>query len=120
MYLNNENNTDKIRTKESNMKRLMLLFLVIGIGLVSEIFRQDLPAQENVDERRLTATITGRILWDGHDLSHANVSAYRDERLRELYISGIPQLGDGRFTLRVEPGRYYLVASIDVDKSGEF
>ena len=102
------------------MKRLMLLFLVLGIGLVSEIFRQDLPAQENVDERRLTATITGRILWDGHDLSHANVSVYRDERLRELYISGIPQVGDGRFTLRVEPGRYYLVASIDVDKSGTF
>ena len=102
------------------MKRLMLLFLVLGIGLVSEILRQELPAQENVDERRLTATITGRILWDGHDLSHANVSVYRDERLRELYISGIPQVGDGRFTLRVEPGRYYLVASIDVDKSGNF
>ena len=53
-------------------------------------------------------------------LSHANVSAYRDDKLRELYISGIPQLGDGRFTLRVEPGQYYLVAYIDVDKSGNF
>ena len=102
------------------MKRLILLFLVIGIGLVSEICQQDLLAQENVDTRRMTATITGRILWDGHDLSHANVSAYRDDKLRELYISGIPQLGDGRFTLRVEPGQYYLVAYIDVDKSGNF
>ncbi len=102
------------------MKRLMLLFLVIGIGLVSAVFRQDLPAQEDVDARRMTATISGRILWEGHDLSHANVSVYRDDRLRELYLSGIPQLGDGRFTLRVEPGQYYLVAYIDVDKSGSF
>ena len=102
------------------MKRLILLFLVIGIGLIGDVFHQDLPAQEDVDTRRMTATITGRILWDGHDLSHANVSAYRDDKLRELYISGIPQLGDGRFTLSVEPGQYYLVASIDVDKSGNF
>ena len=102
------------------MKRLMLLFLVIGIGVVGDVFHRDLLAQENVDAKRLTATITGRILWDGHDLAHANVSAYRDEKLRELYISGIPQLGDGRFTLNVEPGQYYLVAYIDVDKSGNF
>ncbi len=99
------------------MKRLtLLLSLVISIG----IFCQQLSAQENADPKRMTATITGRILWDGHDLSHANVSAYRDDKLRELYISGIPQLGDGRFTLRVEPGQYYLVAYIDVDKSGNF
>lgn len=102
------------------MKRLMMLLFVIGIGLVSGIFCQHLSAQDDVDPRRLTAAIEGRIVWDGHDLSHANVSAYRDERLRELYISGIPQLGDGRFTLRVEPGRYYLAAYVDVDKSGNF
>ena len=102
------------------MKRMMILLLVIGIGLVSEIFCQYLCAQGDVDPRRLTASIEGRIVWDGHDLSHANVSAYRDERLRNLYISGIPQLGDGRFTLDVEPGRYYLAAYVDVDKSGNF
>ncbi len=102
------------------MKRLMVLLLVIGIGLVSEIFCQHLSAQENADPRRFTTSIEGRIVWDGHDLSHANVSAYRDEKLRNLYISGIPQLGDGRFTLHVEPGRYYLAAYVDVDKSGNF
>ena len=102
------------------MKRLLLLLLVIGIGTISDVSRQELLAQENVDTRRMTATITGRIVWDGHDLSHANVSVYRDETLRELYVSGIPKLGDGRFTLRVEPGQYYLVAYVDVDKSGNF
>ncbi|MCY3743822.1 MAG: hypothetical protein OXH00_22645 [Candidatus Poribacteria bacterium] len=99
------------------MKRLtLLLSLVISIG----IFCQHLSAQENADTRRMTATITGRIIWDGHDLSHANVSVYRDEKLRELYISGIPKLGDGQFELSVEPGQYYLAAYVDVDKSGNF
>lgn len=102
------------------MQRLILLFLVIGVGLVNCVFCQDLSAQEDVDTRRMTATLSGWVLWAGHDLSHANISAYRDASLRELYISGIPQLGDGRFTLNVEPGRYYLVAYIDVDKSGNF
>ena len=99
------------------MKRsTLLLLLVISIGLCC----QYLSAQETTDARRMTASITGRIIWEGHDLSHANVSAYRDAKLRELYISGIPKLGDGYFELDVEPGRYYLVAYVDVDKSGNF
>ena len=102
------------------MKRLTLLLLVIGIGAVSGMFCQHLSAQENANTRRMTATITGRIIWDGHDLSHANVSVYRDDKLRELYISGIPKLGDGQFTLNVESGQYYLVAYVDVNKSGNF
>lgn len=99
------------------MKRLtLLLSLVISIG----IFCQQLSAQGNVDSRRLTASITGRIIWDGQDLSHANVSVYRDDKLRELYMSGIPKSGDGQFTLNVEPGQYYLAAYVDVNKSGNF
>ena len=99
------------------MKRLtLLLSLAISIG----IFCQQLSAQGNADPRRMTASITGRIIWDGQDLSHANVSVYRDDKLRELYISGIPKLGDGQFTLNVEPGQYYLAAYVDVNKSGNF
>ena len=99
------------------MKRLtLLLSLVISIG----IFCQQLSAQENANPRRLTASITGRIIWAGQDLSHANVSVYRDDKLRELYMSGIPKLGDGQFTLDVEPGQYYLAAYVDVNKSGNF
>ena len=72
------------------MKRLtLLLSLVISIGISC----QPVSAQDNADSRRLTASITGRIIWDGQDLSHANVSVYRDDKLRELYMSGIPKLG---------------------------
>ncbi len=101
------------------MKRLIPLLLVISIGFIGDVLCQQPSAQENA-ARRMTATLSGNVIWEGHDLSHTSVSVYRDEELRELYISGIPQLGDGQFTLRVEPGRYYIVAYVDVDKSGNF
>ncbi len=99
------------------MKPLALLLVIIGIGVVDEAFCQ---TQEDTTAKRMTATLTGRVVWRGQDLSHTSVSVYRDEALQQVYISGIPQLGDGQFTLRVEPGRYYLVAYVDVDKSGSF
>lgn len=102
------------------MKRWMPLRLIISIAIIGAIFCQEIFAQENAATRRMTATLSGSVTWEGHDLSHTSVSVYRDEELRELYISGIPQLGDGKFTLRVEPGRYYIVAYVDVDKSGNF
>ena len=102
------------------MKRLIPLLLVISIGFISEAFCQEPSAEQNAVTRRMTATLSGKVIWEGHDLSHTSVSVYRDDKLRDLYISGIPQLGDGQFTLRVEPGRYYLVAYVDVDKSGNF
>ena len=99
------------------MKHLTLLLLAISIGFAGEAFCQ---AQEDATAKRMTATLAGRVVWKGQDLSHTSVSVYRDEALQQVYISGIPQLGDGQFTLRVEPGRYYLVAYVDVDKSGSF
>ena len=102
------------------MKRLIPLLLVISIGFIGNVFCQQPSAQENAATRRMTATLSGSVIWVGHDLSHTSVSVYRDEELRELYTSGIPQLGDGQFTIRVEPGRYYIVAYVDVDKSGNF
>ena len=99
------------------MKRLALLLSIFSIGCVGEAFCQ---AQEDATAKRMTATLAGSVVWRGQDLSHTSVSVYHDEALQQVYISGIPQLGDGQFTLRVEPGRYYLVAYVDVDKSGSF
>lgn len=102
------------------MKRLMPLLLIISIGFIGEVFCQQPSAPQNAATQRMTATLSGGVIWEGHDLSHTSVSVYRDEALKELYTSGIPQLGDGQFTIRVEPGRYYIVAYVDVDKSGNF
>jgi hypothetical protein len=101
------------------MKRLIPLLLVMSVGFIGDGLCQTPSAQENAAQR-MTATLSGSVIWEGHDLSHTSVSVYRDEALKELYTSGIPQLGDGRFTIRVEPGRYYIVAYVDVDKSGNF
>ena len=103
--------------RNREMKRLIPLILIVSIGLVC---CQKLSAQENAATRRMTATLSGSVRWEGQDLSHTSVSVYRDAALKELYTSGIPQLGDGQFTIRVEPGRYYIVAYVDVDKSGQF
>ena len=124
-YLNQDSTKHVIEPKETGvqenkMKRLMPLLLVISIGFTGEVICQKLSAQENAATRRMTATLSGNVIWEGQDLSHTSVSVYRDEKLRELYISGILQLGDGKFMLRVEPGRYYIVAYVDVDKSGNF
>ena len=101
------------------MKRLIPLRFIISIAIIGVVFCQKLSAQENATPR-LTAILSGSVLWEGQDLSHTSVSVYRDEALKELYTSGIPELGDGQFRIRVEPGRYYIVAYVDVDKSGQF
>ena len=107
------------------MKRLMLLLLTICFGLVSRVLcAQHVPSVQESEggatTKRMTAALAGKVIWDGQDLSHTSVSVYRDEKLTVLYANAIPELGDGRFTLRVEPDRYYLVAYVDVDRSGSF
>ena len=67
---------------------------------------------------RFNGSLTGEIIWKGHTLKQTNVSVYRDEKLKDLYTSGVSQ--QGKFALRVEPGTYYLVAYVDVDDSGKF
>lgn len=110
------------------MKRFGILFLFCYIGLICSInisAQQSTkivppPGSENLKPalKGFNATITGEIVWEGHKLTQTNVSVYRDEKLKDLYTSGISQ--QGKFALRLEPGNYYLVAYVDVDQSGKF
>ena len=112
------------------MKRLIFLALVIGIGVIGnpKLHAQQLPQQTPLPNaaktqgtpNRFTSKLSGTVIWTGQDLSQTNVSVYRDEKLKNLYTSGLSRSGTGTFTLRVEPGRYYLVAYVDVDSSGKF
>ncbi|MDE0637879.1 MAG: hypothetical protein OXI43_18730 [Candidatus Poribacteria bacterium] len=108
------------------MKRLIYLALVIGIGvIVNPILHAQQASSPNAANtqstpNRFTAKLSGEVIWKGQDLSHTNVSAYRDEKLKDLYTSGLSRSGTGVFEIRVEPGRYYLVAYVDVDNSGKF
>ncbi len=110
------------------MKRFGILFLFCYVGLIcsSNIHAQQStkivapPGSENLKPalKGFNATVTGEIVWKGHKLEQTNVSVYRDEKLKNLYTSGISQ--QGNFALRLEPGKYYLVAYVDVDRSGKF
>ncbi len=113
------------------MKRLALLGFIIAIGLIGNLtpYAQQTPNQavppsaSQVEPllKRMTARLSGKVVWEGQDLSQTNVSVYRDKKLRALYTSGLSDLKNpGTFTLRVEPGRYYLAAYVDVDGSGQF
>ena len=69
--------------------------------------------------RRATATLKGEIVWAGKDLSQTTVQVYKDENLKSLY-TGVTGLIGGEFEIHVEPGSYYLVAFVDLDRSGKF
>ena len=110
------------------MKRLAFFTFIICIGFIGNLVlhaqqssKKVVPPNSANTEpafKRMTATLSGKVIWKGQNLSQTNISVYRDEKLKDLYTSGITRLGT--FALRVEPGRYYLVAYVDVDSSGKF
>ena len=69
--------------------------------------------------KRATSGLKGRVIWEGQDLSQTTVQVYKDEGLQNLY-TGVTQLNSGQFEVRVEPGHYYLVAFVDLNRSGQF
>ena len=68
---------------------------------------------------RATSGLKGKVIWDGQDLSQTTVQIYKDKGLKNLY-TGVTQLNSGEFEVRVEPGHYYLVAFVDLNRSGKF
>ncbi|MCG9128135.1 hypothetical protein JT359_11090 [Candidatus Poribacteria bacterium] len=112
------------------MSHKLVIFLLLSIGLTWNItgfcqIPQETgePSQQpnqKISTTGLTSKISGKIVWDGFDLSHTNVSVYRDDKLRELYTSGLSLSSTGTFELNVEPGRYFIVAYVDLDSSGKF
>lgn len=69
--------------------------------------------------QRATATLNGQVIWENMDLSQTTVQVYRDKTLTELY-TGVTKIEGGRFSIKVEPGSYYVVAFVDVNRSGKF
>ncbi len=70
--------------------------------------------------QRATATLRGRIFWPGNSVEHATIQVYRDSALQQLYTEAVLLGKKGEFEVKVEPGRYYLVAFADTNKSGHF
>ena len=108
--------------------RSSLIFSIIVIGIA--LFTNRIYAQQSTpagtDEKmiedfaeRATSGLKGKVIWDGQDLSQTTVQVYTDQNLKNLY-TGVTQLNSGEFEVRVEPGSYYLVAFVDLNRSGKF
>ena len=109
-------------------RRSWLLFSIAVIFLAlfnNQIWAQQSTSVETDEEtieafaERATSGLKGRVIWEGQDLSQTTVQVYKDEGLQHLY-TGVTQLNSGEFEVRVEPGRYYLVAFVDLNRSGKF
>ena len=109
-------------------RRSWLIFSIAVIFIV--LFNNQIWAQQSApietDEEmiedfaeRATSGLKGRVMWDGQDLSQTTVQVYKDEGLKHLY-TGVTQLNSGEFEVRVETGSYYLVAFVDLNRSGKF
>ena len=99
---------------------------IIFIALFDNQIRAQQSTPVETDEemiedfaKRATSGLKGRVIWEGQDLSQTTVQVYKDEGLQNLY-TGVTQLNSGQFEVRVEPGRYYLVAFVDLNRSGQF
>ena len=99
--------------------------IVIFIALTDQTWSQQSTSIKSDEEmiedfaERATSGLKGRVIWDGQDLSQTTVQVYKDRSLQNLY-TGVTQLNSGEFEVRVESGRYYLVAFVDLNRSGKF
>ena len=109
-------------------RRSWLLFSIAVIFLAlfnNQIWAQQSTSVETDEEmiedfaERATSGLKGRVIWEGQDLSQTTVQVYRDQSLKNLY-TGVTQLNSGDFEVRVEPGHYYLVAFVDLNRSSKF
>ena len=99
-----------------------IAIFMLGNGALWAQHKPQTEAEKALAEdfgKRATATLKGEIVWSGEDLSQATVQVYSDEDLKSLY-TGVTGLRGGEFEIRVEPGGYYLVAFVDLDRSGKF
>ena len=111
---------------QSRRSWLIFSIAIIFIALFNNrIWAQQSTSVETDEEmiedfaERATSGLKGRVIWDGQDLSQTTVQVYKDEGLKHLY-TGVTQLNSGEFEVRVEPGHYYLVAFVDLNRSGKF
>jgi uncharacterized protein (DUF2141 family) len=96
------------------MRRTLIVALAILL-ICSPSFAQE---REEKGEAKKTGIVIGKVIWEGHDLSQVTVQVYRDSALKELYSTGILLNKKGDYQLELEPGRYYIAAFVDVNKSG--
>jgi Tol biopolymer transport system component len=97
-------------------KNIFIFTVLLTVFLCSSAIGQ----QKEPDMKDI-AWIGGKVIWDGHDLTKATVSVYKDPQFKELYTKGLLLRPEGDYTLRIDhPGKYYIVAFVDDNANNEF
>ena len=66
-----------------------------------------------------TAQISGEVRWEGNSLKGGTIRAFQEAvLLKEGYQTSVSE--DGKFSLQLPPGDYYLVANVDADGNGKY
>jgi hypothetical protein len=69
--------------------------------------------------RAATAQISGEVRWEGNSLKGGVIQAFWEAAmLKEGYQTNVSE--DGKFSLQVLPGDYYLIANVDADGNGRY
>ncbi len=101
---------------------IFIVFIALGNTPVWAQWSVPPEAKKEISEdfaKRATAELRGKVIWEGEDLSQTTLQVYNDQALKDIY-TGVTQLKGGEFEIRVEPGSYYLVAFVDLNRSGKF
>jgi len=90
-----------------------VLLFIIGLLVI--------PPFSVYSEEADEITISGKVIWAGHDLTRASVSVFKDPEFRELQARVSPLKPEGTYALKIDaPGTYYIVAFVDDNGNGRF
>lgn len=78
-----------------------------------------LSDQKNKVGAKKRVEILGNVTWQKHDLKNSVVFAYRDATLMTA-VGHTKAQDDGKFKLELPPGKYYLIANVDVNDDGKY
>jgi len=63
--------------------------------------------------------VSGKVIWEGQDIKNTVIFIYKDPALMKS-IGYAKVSVDGKFKLKLPPGKYFLVANVDINGDGKY
>jgi len=99
------------------MRKVFCFVSIFFLTFIINIFANvplTTPEKGNSQQPDDKSWISGRVVWQGHNLKNATVQLFKDQKLKEIYTKGFIRDPEGIYALEIEdPGTYYMVAYID-------
>jgi len=93
------------------------IFLLAFILNVTANVPSSTPDEGNLQQPQQSDNkcwVSGRIVWQEHNLKNATVQLFKDQKLKEIYTKGLLRDPEGTYALEIDdPGTYYMVAFVD-------